>query len=104
MWRYKKESLSGVYTIVKYLFSIIKPDYACFGKKDFQQLVLIKFIASTFFQNLKIIEVDTVRVNNIALSSRLSRLDEKTINDAQIMFKNLIKIENSYLKGDKFFK
>ena len=84
------------------MFSIIKPDYACFGKKDYQQLVLIKFIVSTFFQNLKIIEVDTVRVNNIALSSRLSRLDEKTIRDAQIIFKSLLKIREQLLKGDKF--
>ena len=98
----RKGHFQGVYTIVKYLFSIIEPDYACFGKKDFQQLVLIKYIASTFFQNLKIIEVDTVRVNNIALSSRLSRLDEKTICDAQIMFKSLLKIREQLLKGDKF--
>ena len=98
----RKNHFQGVYTIVKYLFSIIKPDYACFGKKDYQQLVLIKFIVSTFFQNLKIIEVDTVRLNNIALSSRLSRLDEKTIRDAQIMFKSLIKIREQLLKGDKF--
>ena len=87
---------------VKYLFSIIRPDYACFGKKDYQQLILIKYIASTYFQNLKIIEVDTVRINNIALSSRLSRLDEKTICDAQIIFKSLLKIREQLLKGDKF--
>ena len=98
----RKGHFQGVYTIVKYLFSIIKPDYACFGKKDFQQLVLIKYIASTFFQSLKIIEVDTVRVNNVALSSRLSRLDEKTICDAQIMFKSLLKIREKLLKGSKF--
>lgn len=100
----RKNHFQGVYIIVKYLFSIIKPDYACFGKKDYQQLVLIKFIVSTFFQNLRIIEVDTVRLNNIALSSRLSRLDEKTIHDAQIIFKNLIKIREQLLKGDKFFE
>ena len=98
----RKGHFQGVYTIVKYLFSLTTPDYACFGKKDFQQLVLIKYIASTYFQSLKIIEVDTVRVNNIALSSRLSRLDEKTICDAQIMFKSLLKIREQLIKGDKF--
>ena len=98
----RKGHFQGVYTIVKHLFSIIKPDYACFGKKDFQQLVLIKYIASTYFQSQKIIEVDTVRVNNIALSSRLSRLDEKTICDGQIIFKSLLKIREQLLKGDKF--
>ena len=98
----RKNHFKGVYAIVKYLFSIIRPDYACFGKKDYQQLILIKYIASTYFQNLKIIEVDTVRINNIALSSRLSRLDEKTICDAQIIFKSLLKIREQLLKGDKF--
>ena len=66
---------SGVFRIVKLLFEIIEPNYAYFGKKDFQQLLLIKYIANTYFSKLKIIGVDTVRdKNNIALSSRLSKI------------------------------
>ena len=69
----------GVYKIVKYLFSIVNPDFACFGKKDFQQLLLIKYIANTYFPRTNIIDVDTVRdTNNIALSSRLTRLSKES--------------------------
>ena len=39
----------GVYEVVKYLFNIVNPDFACFGKKDYQQLLLIKYLASTYF-------------------------------------------------------
>ena len=43
----------GVYKIVKHLFSIIQPDFACFGKKDYQQLLLIKYIAKYLFPKSK---------------------------------------------------
>ena len=70
----------GVYKIVKYLFSIVNPDFACFGKKDFQQLLLIKYITNTYFPKTNIIDVDTVRdTNNIALSSRLTRLSKESL-------------------------
>ena len=70
----------GVYKIVKYLFSIVNPDFACFGKKDYQQLLLIKYLANTYFPKTNIIDVDTVRdSNNIALSSRLTRLSKESL-------------------------
>ena len=73
----RKGHFLGVYSIVRYLFELTEPDYACFGLKDFQQLLLIKFIRDTYFKNLKIIEVATKRNNKgIALSSRLSRLSD----------------------------
>ena len=69
----------GVFKVVKYLFSIVNPDFACFGKKDFQQLLLIKYLASTYFPKTHIIDVETVRdSNNIALSSRLTRLSKES--------------------------
>lgn len=93
----------GVYQVVKVLFSIFNPDYACFGKKDYQQLLLIKYIAKTHFQNLKIIDVNTIRnVNNIALSSRLSRLSGTSLNKARLIYETLLEIKNNILKGIKF--
>ena len=74
MWCNTGNHFLGVYKIVKHLFSIILPDFACFGKKDYQQLLLIKYIASTYFPNLKIIDVDIIRENRVPLSSRLNRL------------------------------
>ena len=92
----------GVYKIVKVLFSIFNPDYACFGKKDYQQLLLIRYLAKTHFQNLKIIDVDIIRNNNIALSSRLRRLSKTSFIKAKLIYETLLKSKNNLLKGDSF--
>ena len=100
----RKNHFWGVYKIVKHLFSQIRPDYACFGKKDYQQLLLIKYIAKTYFPALKIIEVDTIRKNNIALSSRLSRLDNKLLGNLSIIYSTLVNMRESLVNGDEFLK
>ena len=92
----------GVYKIVKVLFNIFNPDHACFGKKDYQQLLLIKYLAKTHFQNLKIIDVDIIRNNNIALSSRLKRLSKTSFIKAKLIYETLLKSKNNLLKGDNF--
>ena len=95
----------GVYKIVKYLFSIVNPDFACFGKKDFQQLLLIKYIANTYFPRTNIIGVDTVRdTNNIALSSRLTRLSKESLCSASRIYETLENIKSELLKGSSFKK
>ena len=95
----------GVYKIVKYLFSIVNPDFACFGKKDFQQLLLIKYIANTYFPGTNIIDVDTVRdINNIAFSSRLTRLSKESISSASKIYETLESIKSEILKGTSFKK
>ena len=91
---------SGVFRIIKFLFEIIEPNYAYFGKKDFQQLLLIKYIASTYFPKLKIIDVDTVRdSNNIALSSRLSKVSRESIHQVKLIFQTLMIMKKKLLSG-----
>jgi pantoate--beta-alanine ligase len=93
----------GVYKIVRNLFDIIKPKYACFGLKDFQQLLLIKFIASEYFPDLDIIEVDTIRnKEKIALSSRLNKLDKKALARAERIYITLTNIRKKIIDGDDF--
>ena len=61
----------GVLQIVNKLFNIIKPTRAYFGKKDAQQLYLIKQMVKNFFFDLEIIECETKREKDgLALSSR----------------------------------
>jgi len=71
----------GVLQIVNKLFNIIKPDKAYFGKKDAQQLYLIKQMVNNFFFDIEIVECDTVREKDgLALSSRniyLNKSDRK---------------------------
>lgn len=68
----------GVLTVVMKLFHIVKPTKAYFGEKDFQQLNLIQNMVSSFFMDVQIIPVATVRENDgLAMSSRNKRLSEK---------------------------
>ena len=95
----------GVYRIVKFLFSIVNPDFACFGKKDFQQLLLIKYLANTYFPKTHIIDVDTVRTpNNIALSSRLNRLSKESLSSTFRIYESLQNMRSELLKGKVFDK
>tara|TARA_B100001564_G_scaffold358053_1_gene375754 strand:+ start:3096 stop:3923 length:828 start_codon:yes stop_codon:yes gene_type:complete len=90
----------GVYRIVKFLFEIFEPNYAYFGKKDFQQLLLIKYIANTYFPKLKIIDIDTVRnCNNVALSSRLSKISSGSFGKVKLIFQILQAMKKKLQSG-----
>ena len=94
---------SGVYRIVKFLFKIIEPNYAYFGKKDFQQLLLIKYIANTHFPKLKIIDVDTVRDSkNVAFSSRLSKIPGELFHQVELIFQTLMIMKKKLLNGSNY--
>ena len=61
----------GVATIVNKLFNIVQPDMALFGKKDFQQLLVIKTMVEDLSLPIDIIGVDTIREpSGLAMSSR----------------------------------
>tara|TARA_Y100000389_G_C17464908_1_gene524660 strand:+ start:1833 stop:2663 length:831 start_codon:yes stop_codon:yes gene_type:complete len=99
----RKGHFLGVYSIVRYFFDLIKPDYACFGLKDYQQLLLIKFIRDTYFKSLKIIEVKIKRdKRKIALSSRLNRLSNDEISNAENIFLCLNKLKMDIKNKIKF--
>ena len=66
----------GVITIIEKLFSLFKPDHVFFGKKDYQQLMLIKQFISDKNYKINFHSVETVREqNSLALSSRNSLLN-----------------------------
>ncbi len=65
----------GVLSVVMKLFNLIKPDYAYFGEKDYQQLSLIKGMVQAFFLNVKIVSCPIIReADGLAMSSRNLRL------------------------------
>ncbi|WP_299004887.1 pantoate--beta-alanine ligase [uncultured Shewanella sp.] len=61
----------GVATVVCKFFNIIQPDFAFFGKKDFQQLLVIKTMVEDLSLPIEIIGVETMREESgLAMSSR----------------------------------
>jgi len=76
----------GVLTVVMKLLNIVKPDFAFFGEKDFQQLRLIQGMADAFFMDLKIVPVATVREKSgLALSSRNKRLSQQGLQTSRVI-------------------
>lgn len=61
----------GVTTVVSRLFNLVAPDVALFGKKDYQQWLLIRLMVSDLGLPIEIIGLDTLRAaDGLALSSR----------------------------------
>lgn len=72
----RENHFSGVLRVVLKLFNLINPTNAYFGKKDAQQLLIIKKMVNDLFINTNIIPCDIIRdKNNLALSSRNIYLD-----------------------------
>ena len=80
----------GVLTVVNSLFEIVKPEYAIFGEKDFQQLFLIKEFSKKAHPEIEIISGRTIReVSGLALSSRNVRLSPEEKNSALVISRAL---------------
>jgi len=61
----------GVCTVVLKLFSCVQPRVAVFGKKDYQQLMIVRQMASQFALPVDIVSAETIRAEDgLALSSR----------------------------------
>lgn len=90
----------GVCTVVNKLFNIVQPDFAFFGKKDAQQLIIIKKMVKDLNIPVEIIPCPIVREESgLALSSRNKYLSEEDKIQALALSKILNNIKNCYKKG-----
>ncbi len=95
---------AGVATVVMKLFNIVKPDIAVFGKKDFQQLFIIKEMVKQFNLPIEIIAGETIReANGLALSSRNGYLTDAQRAAASQLNSALQGIVNAIKTGNKNF-
>ena len=80
----------GVLTVVAKLFGLTRPDVACFGEKDYQQLVLIRRMSRDLCLGVEVVGVPTVREpDGLALSSRNRYLDPTQRRRATILSRAL---------------
>lgn len=90
----------GVCTVVNKLFNIVQPDYAFFGEKDAQQLIIIKKMVKDLNIPVEIIPCPIVREESgLALSSRNKYLSENDKKEALVLSKILNNIKLCYKKG-----
>ena len=88
----------GVCTVVMKLFCCVQPRVAVFGKKDYQQLMIVRRMAKQFALPVDIIPAETVRAEDgLALSSRNRYLAEAERAEAPILYKTLHEVRDIVL-------
>jgi pantoate--beta-alanine ligase len=94
----------GVATVVMKLFNIVMPQVAVFGKKDFQQLFIIRELVKQFNLPIEIIAGDTVReASGLAMSSRNGYLSQEQKTHAATLNACLKQIVEKIQQGDTDF-
>ena len=91
---------AGVATVVAKLLSVARPDLAYFGRKDAQQLAVVRRLVADLGMATDIVACATVRAaDGLALSSRNQRLDASARQQAVALRKGLQAISYAYVDG-----
>jgi len=92
----------GVATVVLKLFSIVQPQAALFGKKDYQQLMIIRNMVREFALPIEIVPGETVRTaDGLALSSRNGYLSEAERAEAPRLYRALDAVRRTVQAGER---
>ncbi|WP_353189698.1 pantoate--beta-alanine ligase [Pandoraea pnomenusa] len=90
----------GVCTVVTKLFSCVQPRVAVFGKKDYQQLMIIRSMCRQFALPIEIIAAETVRADDgLALSSRNRYLSDAERAEAPELYRLLNQVRDEVNSG-----
>jgi pantoate--beta-alanine ligase len=93
---------TGVLTVVAKLFHLIEPAVACFGRKDLQQLTLVRRMVRDLDWPIEIVEVPTVRERDgLALSSRNAYLSGPDRQRAVVLSRALQAAHQAYCGGER---
>ena len=92
----------GVATVVLKLFNIVRPQVAVFGKKDYQQLMVIQNMVREFALAIDIVRGETARAEDgLALSSRNGYLSAGERAEAPRMYRQLARIRDAVQAGER---
>ncbi len=92
---------AGVLTVVAKLFHLIQPEVACFGRKDLQQLTLVRQMVRDLDWPIEIVPVSTVRESDgLALSSRNAYLDPEERRSAVALSRALQSAHRAWRAGE----
>ena len=90
----------GVTTVVLKLFSCVQPRAAVFGKKDYQQLMIVRRMCRQFALPTEIIAAETVRADDgLALSSRNVYLSAAERTEAPTLHRELERLAAAYVEA-----
>jgi len=97
---FRPHFFDGVATVCAKLFIQAAPDYAMFGEKDFQQLAVVRRMASDLNLPLEVVGIPTVREpSGLALSSRNAYLSEADAAVAPALYATLLEVAASIRAG-----
>jgi pantoate--beta-alanine ligase len=96
---FRPAMFQGVCTVVTKLFSCVQPRVAVFGKKDYQQLMIVRRMANQFALPVDIIPAETVRAEDgLALSSRNMYLSGDERAEAPELYRALHQVRQDVLE------
>lgn len=94
----------GVATVVLKLFNIVQPQTAVFGKKDYQQLFIVREMVRELNLPIEIIAAETERdADGLALSSRNGYLSAAERLEATRLYQTLVYIKERIESGERDF-
>jgi pantoate--beta-alanine ligase len=95
----------GMATVVLKLLNIVQPRSAVFGKKDYQQLHIIRELVAQLNLPIRIIGGETVRAaDGLALSSRNQYLSDAERGEATALYQTLQRIKRAIQHGERDFE
>jgi pantoate--beta-alanine ligase len=90
----------GVATVVAKLFNLVRPDVAVFGRKDYQQLLVIRRLTRDLAYPIEIVDAPTLREpNGLAMSSRNQYLDAEQRQRAAVIHATLQSMRKAVRAG-----